>query len=266
MKIVILCGGKGTRLRQETEFKPKPMVEIGGYPILWHIMKIYSYYGFNDFILCLGYKGEIIRQYITDYETLNYDCTIYLGTNKKPIIFNKKAKEKWKVTLVNTGQDSETGMRIKLIEPFIHRETFMLTYGDGLADVNIKQLLKFHKAKNKIITITGVYPVERFGIMEIDSRSNVKHFLEKPKRCDLINAGFMVCQPEVFQYINGNVSFEKEPLSMLAKRGEVGCYQHFGFWHCIDTFRDFLYLNKLWDSDNVPWKIWERERFIKKIK
>ena len=257
MKVVILCGGKGARLRQETEFKPKPMVEIGDYPILWHIMKIYSYYGFNDFVLCLGYKGEVIRQYITNYETLHYNCTIYLGTNRKPVMYNRNSKERWRVTLVNTGQETNTGKRIKIIEPFIDSKPFMLAYGDGVADINLNKLLKFHKSKNKIVTITGVYPVERFGVVELDSQSNVKEFLEKPKKCDLINAGFMMCEPEVFQYIKGNVFLEKEPLSMLARKGQVACFQHSGFWHCMDTFRDFIYLNELWNNNKAPWKLWK---------
>ncbi|MDD5584801.1 MAG: glucose-1-phosphate cytidylyltransferase [Candidatus Omnitrophica bacterium] len=256
MKVVILCGGKGARLRQETEFKPKPMVEIGDYPILWHIMKIYSHYGFNDFILCLGYKSEAIRQYITNYETMHYDCSIYLGTQRKPTIYHRNAKEKWKITLVNTGQDSETGMRIKLIEPYVGKNPFMLTYGDGVADINLKKLLKFHKSKKKALTLTGVYPIERFGVVELDRQSNVKQFLEKPRKCDLINAGFMVCEPEVFKYIRGNVVFENTPLKMLTEKNRVTCFQHFGFWHSMDTFRDFLFLNKLWNLGNAPWKLW----------
>ncbi|MBU2102978.1 MAG: glucose-1-phosphate cytidylyltransferase [Candidatus Omnitrophica bacterium] len=264
MKVVILCGGQGARLRQETEFKPKPMVEIGDYPILWHIMKIYSYYGFNDFILCLGYKGEVIRQYFANYEKMNYDCTIYIGGEKKPVIYNRNSKESWKVTLINTGQNSETGMRIKLVEPFMGKDPFMLTYGDGVADVNLTKLLKFHKSKKKTVTITGVYPVERFGIVERDAKSNVKQFLEKPRACNLINAGFMVCEPDVFRYIKGNVTFEHGPLKTLAEEGRVTCFQHSGFWYSMDTFRDFLRLNHLWNSGRAPWKLWEKRSGAKK--
>lgn len=256
MKVVILCGGRGTRLRQETEFKPKPMIEIGNYPILWHIMKIYSHYGLNDFILCLGYKGELIRQYFANYDIYNYDCTVHLGAQSPPKIYSQNSKEEWKVTLVNTGQDSETGMRIKLIEPFVGKNPFMLTYGDGLSDVNLNKLLKFHKSKKKAVTITGVYPVERFGIVELGHGADVKRFLEKPRSCDLINAGFMICEPEVFKHIKGNIPFEEKPLKTLATTGKVACFQHFGFWHSMDTFRDFLYLNKLWNSGNAPWKLW----------
>jgi len=257
MKVVILCGGQGARLHQETEFRPKPMVEIGDYPILWHIMKIYSHYGFNDFILCLGYKGEIIRQYFANYEKMNYDCTIHIGSNKAPAIYSRGSRDKWKVTLVNTGQKSETGMRIKMIEPYIGKSAFMLTYGDGVSDINISKLLKFHRSRKKMVTITGVHPVERYGVVEMDSRSNVKAFLEKPLACNLINAGFMVCEPDVIKYIRGNVTFEAQPLSTIAKEGGVVCYQHSGFWHSMDTFRDFLRLNRLWNSGVAPWKVWE---------
>lgn len=257
MKVVILCGGQGARLRQETEFKPKPMVEIGDYPILWHIMKIYSYYGFNEFVLCLGYKGDMIRQYFTNFEKMHYDCTIHVGTDKRPIIYNKSNSERWKITLVNTGQSNETGMRIKMVEPFIGKETFMLTYGDGVADVDIGKLLKYHRSKKKAVTITGVYPTERFGIVELDKKSNVKHFLEKPRTCNLINAGFMVCEPRVLKYIEGNVTFEAGPLRTLVEEDEVSCYQHLGFWHSMDTFRDFLWLNARWNTNKALWKVWK---------
>lgn len=259
MKVVILCGGRGTRLRQETEFKPKPIVEIGGYPILWHIMKIYSYYGFNDFILCLGYKGELIREYILNYEVMQYDCTVHIGNKNSHITFNGKPKERWNVTLVDTGQNTETGMRIKMVEPFIGKNAFMFTYGDGLANINVEKLLKLHRSKKKIATITGVYPVERYGIIDLDSKSNVKTFLEKPKVCNQINAGFAVCEPEFFKYIKGNVPLEIGPLPLLTKKRQIACFQHSGFWHCMDTFRDYLYLNEVWKSDNVPWRVWKKK-------
>ncbi len=264
MKVVILCGGQGARLRQETEFKPKPMVEIGDYPILWHIMKIYSHYGFNDFVLCLGYKGEMIRQYFANFEKMSYDCTVYIGNDKKTKFFNSNAVDKWNVTLVNTGQTSETGVRIKTVEPFIGNNPFMLTYGDGVSDINITKLLKFHKAGGKAVTITGVFPVERFGIVELDAESNVTSFLEKPLACNLINAGFMVCEPEVFKYIKGNVTFEADPLRKLAAEGKVDCFQHFGFWHPMDTFRDFQRLSRYWSSGVAPWKVWENRAGAKK--
>ena len=257
MKVVILCGGKGARLHQETEFRPKPMVEIGGKPILWHIMKIYSHYGFKEFILCLGYKGDIIRQYIANYNIMNYDCTVTLGAGPAQAIYKKDISEDWKITLVNTGLESNTGLRLKMIKPFLNKKAFMVTYGDGLADINLSQLVQFHKTKKKTLTLTGVYPYERYGIIEVNQKNMVNEFLEKPKTCNLVNAGFMVCEPEIFNYINGDVPFEKKPIYTLADKKEVACFKHSGFWHSMDTFRDFLYLNELWNSHKASWKIWK---------
>lgn len=257
MKVVILCGGQGARLRQETEFKPKPMVEIGDYPILWHIMKLYSYYGYNEFVLCLGYKGDVIRQYFANFEKMNYDCTICIGDDKKTKIYNRRTSDKWKVTLINTGQLAETGARLKAVEPFLEKRPFMLTYGDGVSNVNIDELVKFHKAGKKTVTITGVHPVERFGIVELDAKNMVTNFLEKPKACNLVNAGFMVCEPEALKYIKGNVPFETDALRKLTSEGKVDCFPHSGFWHPMDTFRDFQRLNRYWSSRTAPWKVWE---------
>lgn len=259
-KVVILCGGKGTRIREETEFKPKPMVEIGNKPILWHIMKIYSFYGFNDFILCLGYKGEMIKEYFLNYEMMNSDFTIEIGRNSKNIqIHNPHRKDQWRVTLADTGHDTMTGARIKKIEPYIDTENFMMTYGDGVGNINLNRLLEFHLAHKKIATVTGVRPPSRFGELVIQG-NRVTEFSEKPQiREGYINGGFFVLNQKVFDYlsVDENCIFEREPLERLANNGELMVFSHDDYWHCMDTLRDMDVLEKEWQSGNPPWKIWE---------
>jgi glucose-1-phosphate cytidylyltransferase len=257
MKVVILAGGFGTRLSEETHLKPKPMVEIGGKPILWHIMKIYSAYGFNEFIICLGYKGYIIKEFFANYFLYMADVTIDLGTNSIEV-HNAKA-EPWKVTLVDTGLCTQTGGRIKRIQPYIGNETFMLTYGDGVADVDIKKLLEFHRSHGRYATVTAVQPPGRFGGLILNSGNQVLAFKEKPKGDGAwINGGFFVLEPQVFDYIEGDdTPWEAEPLMRLAEEGQLMAYKHTGFWQCMDTLRDKKYLEKLWDSGKAPWKVWK---------
>jgi len=257
--VVILCGGLGTRLREETEFKPKPMVEIGNRPILWHIMKIYSHYGFKRFVLCLGYKGEKIKEYFYNYNILNYDFTIELGSKGPLRIHNRDADEKgWKITLADTGRDNLKGSRIKQIEKFINTSTFMLTYGDGVANINLRELLKFHKSHGKIGTVTGVFPPSRFGEIQVKSQRVLK-FEEKPQISKgLINGGFFVFNRDFFDYLNEDpqCDFEFGPLQKLSQDGELMVYFHRGYWECMDTYRDMEHLNKLWRNNQAFWKIW----------
>lgn len=256
MKVLILAGGFGTRLSEETEIRPKPMVEIGGKPILWHIMKIYSHYGFNDFVILLGYKGYYIKEYFANYYLHQSDVTIDIATGRIEVLNN--SSEPWKVTLLDTGINTMTGGRIKRAKTIVGNETFMLTYGDGVGDVNILELLKFHKSHGKAITITAAQPEGRFGALDIGENNIVKTFKEKPKGDGAwVNAGFFVCEPKVFDYIEGdNTVFEKEPLQKLAEDGELYAFKHRGFWKPMDTLRDKLELQKLWDSGKAPWKIW----------
>jgi glucose-1-phosphate cytidylyltransferase len=256
MKVLILAGGFGTRLSEETEIRPKPMVEIGGKPILWHIMKIYSHYGFNDFIILLGYKGYYIKEYFANYYLHQSDVTIDLATGRIEVLNN--SSEPWKVTLLDTGINTMTGGRIKRAKTIVGNETFMLTYGDGVGDVNPLELLKFHKSHGKAITVTAAQPEGRFGALDIGENSIVKAFQEKPKGDGAwVNAGFFVCEPKVFDYIEGDSTvFEKEPLQKLAEDGELYAFKHKGFWKPMDTLRDKLELQKLWDSGKASWKIW----------
>ena len=256
IKTVILCGGMGTRLREETEYRPKPLVEIGGKPILWHIMKIYSHYGFKDFILCLGYKGEMIKEYFLNYEMLNSDFTIELGS-KNIKIHNGHDEYGIRVSLVNTGETTMTGARVKKVGKFIDSEVFMLTYGDGVCDINLTKLMEFHKSHGKIGTITGVRPASRFGELVVKDKK-VLSFSEKPQNSDgLINGGFFIFNKEFLEYIdeNDDCVLEKDPLEKLTKDGELMVYNHDGFWQCMDTYRDFTLLNNLWKT-NPLWKVW----------
>jgi glucose-1-phosphate cytidylyltransferase len=256
MKTVILAGGLGTRLSEETIVKPKPMVEIGGMPILWHIMKIYSSYGFNEFIICLGYKGYIIKEFFNNYFLHRSDITVDLKNNT--VTFNESDAEPWTITLVDTGVNSMTGGRIKRIQKHIGEESFFLTYGDGLSDVNLLELLSTHNKANKILTVTSVQPSGRFGALNLSENNEVLSFLEKPKGDgSWINGGFFVCEPEVFNFINGDQSiFEKEPMENLAKEGKMQAYLHHGFWKPMDTLRDKVELEDYWDSGNAKWKRW----------
>ncbi len=260
MKVVILAGGFGTRLSEETDIRPKPMVEIGGKPILWHIMKIYSHYGFNEFIVCLGYKGYVIKEYFVNYFIHQSDVTINLSNNETTI--HRSASEDWKITLADTGIDTMTGGRLKKIEKFVNNETFMLTYGDGVADVNINELVQFHKKNKKAVTVTTVQPSGRFGLLDITDQNVVESFIEKPKgdgNNNWINGGFFVCEPEVFKYINegDGTIWERAPLENLAKEKKIAAYKHAGFWKPVDTLKDKNDLNELWNTGNAAWKTWK---------
>lgn len=257
MKVVILAGGLGTRLSEETDIKPKPMVEIGGKPILWHIMKIYSHYGYNEFVVCCGYKGHVIKEYFADFFLHHSDVTFDLKTNQMKV-HNTEA-ENWKITLVDTGKDTMTGGRIKRIEKYVKNSPFMLTYGDGVSNINIKKLVEFHKKNKKAVTVTAVQPESRFGVLDINDKNEVKSFMEKPKgESGWINGGFFVCEPEIFKYISGDDTFwEREPLEMIAKNKQLCAYKHEGFWKPMDSLKDKQDLNKYWDSGKAEWKIWK---------
>ena len=256
MKVVILCGGKGTRLKEETELKPKPMIEIGGMPILWHIMKTYSHYGFDEFILCLGYKSEVIKEYFYGYEILSNDFTIELGT-KDIEIHRKHSEVGWKITLVDTGLNAMTGARVKRIERFVDDDIFMLTYGDGVTDLDINKLLQYHKGHGKIGTVTGVFPPSQYGELTI-FKDQVLSFNEKKNKQDnSINGGYFVLKKDFFHYLkdDDDCILEREPLEKLAMDGELKVFSHKGFWQCVDTPRDYKYLNELWRKGHPPWKV-----------
>ncbi|ABQ27941.1 glucose-1-phosphate cytidylyltransferase [Geotalea uraniireducens] len=256
MKVVILAGGLGTRLSEETVIRPKPMVEIGGKPILWHIMKIYSHYGFNDFVICLGFKGYVIKEYFSNYFLHMSDVTFDMRTNSMEV--HQKKAEPWRVTLVDTGMESMTGGRVKRIAPYVADETFMLTYGDGVADVDISKLIDFHKRHGKLATVTSTQPSGRFGALSIDGANNVTAFQEKPAGDgSWINGGFFVLEPQVLDRIAGDATvFEKEPLEGLSRDSQLAAYKHSGFWQPMDTLRDKMHLEELWTSGRAPWKIW----------
>lgn len=259
IKVVILCGGRGTRLREETEIRPKPLVEIGSRPILWHIMKTYSHYGFKDFVLCLGYKGDLIKDYFLNYEAMNNDFTINLGNRSNVIFHNSHLEKDWNVTLVNTGAHAQTGARIKRIEEYIDSETFMVTYGDGVGDINIKELLEFHRENKSIGTLTGVHPSSRFGELLVKGK-NIVEFNEKPLVSQgFINGGFFIFNRELFHYLSNEdkCTLEHEPLGKLSRDGKLSVYKHDGFWQCMDTQRELDILNDLWKQGKAPWKIWK---------
>jgi len=257
MKVLILAGGLGTRLSEETDIRPKPMVEIGGRPILWHIMKLYSHYGYNDFVVLLGYKGYFIKEYFANYFLHQSDVTIDLATNAMQV--HNNASEPWKITLLDTGVDTMTGGRIKRAQAHIGEEAFLLTYGDGVSDVDIAALLDCHRIHGKTMTMTAVQPDGRFGTFEADEAGRVSRFLEKPQGDgSWINGGFFVCEPKIFQYIKASDAtvLEREPLQNLARDGELHVYRHQGFWKCMDTLRDKNELNQVWQSGEAKWKIW----------
>lgn len=256
-KVVILCGGRGTRLQEETTVKPKPMVEIGGWPILWHIMKIYSHYGFKEFLIALGYKGEVIKSYFLNYYYLINSISIDLNDGNIKV-HGRQQREDWIVHLIDTGLHTETGGRIKRLASCVKNETFIMTYGDGVANINIQDLVAFHHRHGKLATITAVRPPARFGSLKFGGDLVVK-FAEKPQMGEgWINGGFFVLEPGVLEYIEGDeIFFEREPLERLAQDGQLVAYKHDGFWQCMDTFRDVRLLESLWQSGNPPWKIWE---------
>ncbi len=257
VKVVILAGGYGTRISEESYIKPKPMIEIGERPILWHIMKIYSHYGFNDFVICLGYKGYYIKEYFDHYFLHESDVTFDFRNQKELLVHNHSA-EPWRVTLVDTGKDTMTGGRVKRIKPYVDNETFMLTYGDGLANIDIRELVAFHKAHGKIATVTTNQPAGRFGALDLTQGNQVKGFQEKPRGDGAwINAGFFVMEPKVFDYlIDDMIPLEKEPLEKIAGDGELMAFKHFGFWQPMDTLRDKNQLEELWKKGKAPWKVW----------
>jgi glucose-1-phosphate cytidylyltransferase len=256
VKVVILAGGLGTRLSEATEVKPKPLVEVGDHPILWHIMKMYAAHGFTDFVICCGYKAHMIKSYFVNYFTENYDITVHLGENK--IDFHGDASERWTVTLVNTGLHTMTGGRIKRIAPYIKGETFCLTYGDGVSDLDIRSVVDFHKSQGKTATVTAVPSPGRFGILDIGAGEQVTRFHEKPdNEVGWINGGFFVLEPSVFDYIEGDETvWERAPLERLAQDGQLSAFRHRGFWRPMDTLRDQRELEAMWNSGKAPWKIW----------
>lgn len=258
MKVVILAGGFGTRISEESHLKPKPMIEIGERPILWHIMKMYSSYGFNDFIICLGYKSYCIKEYFAHYFLHESDVTFDFKNDNERFIHHHSA-EPWTVTLVNTGLETMTGGRVKRIQEYVGNEPFMLTYGDGVSDVNIKELVAYHKAHGKLATVTSIQPSGRFGALDLSETNDVLGFQEKPKGDGAwINAGFFVLQPEIFDYIPGDSTIlEKDPLENLSKNGELVAYKHAGFWQPMDSLRDKNHLEELWKSGKAQWKLWE---------
>ncbi len=259
MKVVILAGGLGTRISEESHLRPKPMIEIGDKPILWHVMKIFSSYGYNDFVICLGYKGYQIKEFFADYYLHMSDVTFDFR-NSNSMQIHQNVAEPWKVTLVDTGLYTQTGARVKKVQKYIGNQRFMLTYGDGVADIDIDKLVEFHEANGKHATITAIQPGGRFGVLDIDDDNGIKKFSEKAKEDGgWINGGFMVLEPEVFNYIDDNdeCMLEKEPLSNLAHDGHLGAYKHMSFWQCMDTQRDKEKLELLWNNDNPPWKSWD---------
>ena len=255
MKLVILSGGKGTRISEESILKPKPLVEIGNMPIIWHIMKIYSFYGINEFIICCGYKGYLIKEYFANYSLHSSDVTIDI--NKNTIDVHRKSSEDWRITLVDTGEETLTGGRILRIKNYI-KDDFLLTYGDGVSDVNIKKLIHHHKLSKKLATMTIVQPQGRFGIVDVNKKNNlVENFSEKPKGDgSWINGGFFIFEPKIFDYLDAECVLEQKPLETLALEGQLMAYQHHGFWQPMDTYRETQELNQLWDKSAAPWKNW----------
>lgn len=259
MEVIILCGGLGTRLREETEFRPKPMVNIGARPILWHIMKIYAHHGHNDFLLPLGYKGEMIRDYFVNYEWMNNDITLQLGKPESVCMHGCHQEADWRITMSDTGQSTLKGGRIKRMEKYVKGDNFLLTYGDGISNVDINKCIEFHKSHGKMVTVTGINPAQRFG--ELKTRGDqVLSFQEKPEHAskELINGGFFVFNRKVFDYLSPDEDCDLEygPLEEIARRGELMVYRHSGFWACMDTLRDTEHLNRIWNEGKAPWKVW----------
>lgn len=259
MEVIILCGGLGTRLREETEFRPKPMVNIGTRPILWHIMKTYASFGHTDFVLPLGYKGEMIRDYFVNYQWMNNDVTVELGKPENVCLHSCHEESDWKITMSNTGQETLKGGRIKRVEKYVKGQTFMLTYGDGVANIDIQALIDFHESHGKLATVSGVNPAQRFGELKVEG-GQVSSFLEKPEQTgnEMINGGYFVFDRAIFDYLTPDAECDLEygPLEDIAKQGQLMVYRHDGFWGCMDTLRDTESLNKMWAQGKAPWKVW----------
>lgn len=259
--VVILCGGKGTRLREETEYKPKPMVEVGGRPILWHIMKIYAHYGFFRFILCLGYRGSVIKDYFLNYEAMNNNFTIQLGASNKLCYENGHEEQGFQVSLIDTGLEAMTGARIKRVEPYVNAETFMVTYGDGLADINLADELAYHQAHGRLATLAAVRPPSRYGILDLAEDNRIVRFQEKVRN-DWINGGFFIFNRRVFDYLDDGPAcvLEQAPLERLAAEEQLLAYRHRGFWIGMDTFREYELLNDLWNTGRAEWAVWRQQQ------
>lgn len=256
MKVVILCGGKGTRIREESGHRPKSMIEIGGKPILWHIMKMYSHFGFNEFVLCLGYRQESIKEYFLNYELMQNDFTVELASREK-IVHHKRHGENWRVTLVDTGLETKKGGRLKRVAPYLDGSRFMLTYGDGVGNIDIPKLIAFHEKSSKLATFTGVHPISRFATVETDENMEICNWEEKKTLEGYMNAGYFVLEKRVLDYIQDDCELEEEPMKQLAKERQVAMYRHENFWHCMDTYRDYMLLNGLWEKGEAAWKIWK---------
>lgn len=258
MKVVLLAGGFGTRISEESQFKPKPMIELGGMPILWHIMKLYSHYGFNDFVICAGYKQHVIKEYFADYFLHTSDVTFDFTAGKSDMIVHNNKAEPWKVTVVDTGLNTMTGGRVKRVKEYLGNERFFLTYGDGVSDVNIGKLLDFHRSHGKLVTLTSINPGQRYGSLDIDATGCIRAFREKAKSDGaLINGGFMVCEPKLLDYIAGDHQMlEREPLERVAEDGQLMSFRHDGFWQPMDTLREKQMLEKMWSEGTAPWKVW----------
>jgi glucose-1-phosphate cytidylyltransferase len=254
MPAVILAGGLGTRIREETEFKPKPMVEIGGRPVLWHIMKHLSSYGVQRFVICVGYKGDVIRDYFLNYRSRNNDFTVSLGSKNEFTFHSDHEESNWSVTVAETGATTNTGGRVLQVEKYITGEKFLCTYGDGLSDININELESFHDLKNRIATVTAVRPLSRFGVMDLDASDNVTSFKEKPQAEGWINGGFFIFKPQIFDYLKPEIVLENEPLQVLSANNQLSAFKHEGFWQPMDTFRESKMLNDLWDARQAPWR------------
>jgi glucose-1-phosphate cytidylyltransferase len=257
MKAVLLAGGLGTRMREETEFRPKPMVEVGGRPVLWHIMKILGQQGIDDFVVCTGYKSEIIKNYFTNYRSVNQDFTVTLGDHQSIEYHDDHEESNWRVTVADTGASTMTGGRIKRVQKYVGDERFLATYGDGIADVDLPALLEYHESHGKLATVTTVQPLSRFGVLDLDEDGSVNQFKEKPQVEGWINIGYFIFEPAVFDYIEGDETvLEEGPLHRLAADGQIAAYPHKGFWQPMDTYRETLMLNELWDEGKAPWRTW----------
>ena len=256
-KVVILCGGLGTRLREETEYRPKPMVEIGGKPVLWHVMKLFAHHGMTEFVLCAGYRGQMIKDYFLNYEARNSDLTITLGDHASVRFHGTHLETGWEVTVADTGELTQTGGRVKRVEHYLDGDTFVVTYGDGLADVDLTALLAHHRSHGKLATVTTTRPLSRFGIVDLESDATVARFREKPQADDWVSSGFFVFQREFLAELDPDCILEREPLERLAAAGELVAYQHDGFWQPMDTYREFQMLNEMWETGKAPWAVWE---------